>query len=250
MNVESTSTRVVVVTGGSRGIGRAICEAFAGDGCRVYFNYVTGDEAAAETEKRLKTAGGLGVGIKADVSQEKAVQEFFSRILEESGHIDVLVNNAGITRDGLLLRMKTSDWDQVMEINLRGVFHCTKAAAKSMLKQRAGKIINITSVIGVTGNAGQANYAASKAGIIGFTKSIAKELASRSITVNAVAPGYIETEMTQAITEKARDAMLQQIPLGRVGSVADVAEAVLFLASEKAAYITGQVIHVSGGLYI
>ena len=250
MGDENTSSRTVVVTGGSRGIGRAICEAFAATGCRVYFNFVTGDEAAAETESRLKAVGGQGVGIKADVSQEKAVQDFFSRILEESGRIDVLVNNAGITRDGLLLRMKTGDWDQVMEINLRGVFHCTKAAAKSMLKQRAGKIINITSVIGVTGNAGQANYAASKAGIIGFTKSIAKELASRSITVNAVAPGYIETEMTQAIAEKARDAMLQQIPLGRVGSTRDVAETVLFLASEKADYITGQVIHVSGGLYI
>lgn len=250
MSDESPSSRVVVVTGGSRGIGRAICETFAANGYRVYFNFVTGDEAAAETENRIKAAGGQGTGIRADVSQEKAVQEFFGRILEESGHVNVLVNNAGITRDGLLLRMKARDWDQVMEINLRGVFHCTKSAAKSMLKQRAGKIINITSVIGVTGNAGQANYAASKAGIIGFTKSIAKELASRSITVNAVAPGYIETEMTEAIAEKARDVMLQQIPLGRVGSTEDVAETVLFLASEKAAYITGQVIHVSGGLYI
>ena len=249
--------RIVVVTGASRGIGRAICLALAESGVHIYFNYFApGDAAEAEkkaalnTEKIVSEAGGSVTGISVNVALEKDVDDFFKLINDESGRIDVLVNNAGITRDGLLVRMKEKDWDAVLDVNLKGAFHCMKKSAKIMMKQRYGRIINIASVVGVTGNPGQANYVASKAGIIGLTKSAAKELAQRNITVNAVAPGFIETDMTAQLPEKARNAMLSQIPLGRAGSPEDVAAAVAFLASEKAAYITGQVIHVSGGMYI
>lgn len=241
--------RTVVVTGGSRGIGRAVCEAFAAPGTLVCFNYAANRDAAAETERAIAAAGAESLSFQADVSNEAEVSAFFKAILERSGRIDVLVNNAGITRDGLLARMKTEDWDRVIAINLNGAFHCTKQVTKPMMKQRQGRIINITSVIGVMGNPGQCNYAASKAAIIGFTKSVARELASRNITANAVAPGYIDTEMTQALPEKAREALVGQIPLGRIGTCREVAETVLFLASPTAAYITGQVIHVNGGLY-
>jgi 3-oxoacyl-[acyl-carrier protein] reductase len=242
--------RIVWVTGGSRGIGRAICIAFAGAGTHVYFNFSSAGDAAAETQRQVAEAGGSATGVQVDVASEKEVSEFASRIITESGRIDVLVNNAAITRDGLIVRMKASDWDDVLNTNLKGAFNCIKAVTKPMLKQRGGRIINVSSVVGVSGNPGQANYVASKAGVIGLAKAVAQELASRGITVNAVAPGYIETDMTADLPDKAKDAMVSVIPLGRAGTPADVAGVVAFLASEKAAYITGQTIHVSGGMYM
>lgn len=248
--MSDAAERIVVVTGGSRGIGRAVCLAFAEPGTKIYFNFVSADAAARETEKLVAEVGGSAIGKKVNIAEEKEVAIFFEEVLDRTGRIDVLVNNAGITRDGLLVRMKEQDWDDVLSINLKGAFLCMKIAAKAMMKQRYGRIINLTSVVGVTGNPGQANYSASKAGLIGLTKSVAKELASRGITVNAVAPGFIETDMTASISDKARSAMLEQIPLGYAGNPEDVASAVKFLASENASYITGQVIHVSGGMYV
>ena len=242
--------RTVVITGGSRGIGRAICLAFADQRTRIYFNYFPEDPEAVESITLIEKAGGEAKCACVNVVSEKEVSDFFETVVSETGRIDVLVNNAGITRDGLLVRMKEKDWDDVLNVNLKGAFICTKIAAKTMMKQRGGKIINISSVVGVTGNAGQANYVASKAGLIGFTKTIAKELASRGVTVNAVAPGYIESDMTANLPEQAKQAMLSQVPLGRAGQPEDVARVVHFLASDDAAYITGQVIHVSGGMYI
>jgi 3-oxoacyl-[acyl-carrier protein] reductase len=245
-----TETRTIVVTGGSKGIGRAICLRFAGPRARVYFNYGSDEQAAIGTETLAREAGGTAVGRRVDVTGEAGVKAFFDEIVEETGGIHVLVNNAGIARDGLLVRMKSADWDAVLDTNLKGAFHTAKIAAKIMLKQRRGRIINISSVVGASGNPGQANYVAAKAGLIGLTKAMARELASRSITVNAVAPGYVETEMTASLSEKAKEAMLTQIPLGRAGTPEDVAAAVAFLASEEAAYITGHVIHVNGGMYM
>jgi len=242
--------RTVVITGGTRGIGRAICLAFAGPDVCVYFNYSSPSAASSETEELVARAGGFAKGMQVNVCSEKEVEVFFEKILEETGRIDVLVNNAGITRDGLLVRMKEKDWDDVLDVNLKGTFICTKIAAKPMMKQRYGRIINISSIVGLSGNPGQANYVASKAGIIGFTKAVAKELASRGITSNAVAPGFVETDMTASLSEKVKELMINQIPLGRAGKPEDVAAAVVFLASECAAYITGQVIHVSGGMYM
>lgn len=242
--------RTVVVTGGARGIGRAVCLAFAGPGANVYFNYSCASAASSETERMVIAAGGYAKGMQVNVCSEKEAGVFFEKILEETGRIDVLVNNAGITRDGLLVRMKEKDWDDVLDVNLKGTFICTKIAAKSMIKQRYGRIVNISSVVGSSGNPGQANYVASKAGIIGFTKAVAKELSSRGITSNAVAPGFVETDMTASLSEKVKESMINQIPLGRAGKPEDVAAAVVFLASESAAYITGQVIHVSGGMYM
>lgn len=242
--------RTVVVTGGSRGIGRAICLAFARKGTHIYFNYYPQDPEAEKTEKMLTAAGARVASACVDVSSESDVTAFLSRVLSETGRIDVLVNNAGITRDTLLVRMKETEWDAVLNVNLKGAFLCTKIAAKSMMKQRSGTIINIASIVGVTGNFGQANYVASKAGVIGLTKTAAKELAPRGVTVNAVAPGFIETDMTEALSDEVKQAMLSQIPLGRGGKPEDVADVVAFLASRQAAYITGQVIHVSGGMYI
>lgn len=242
--------RTILVTGGSRGIGRGICMAFAQPGSRIYFNYASAADAAVETEKLVADAGGKATGMRVNVASEKEVAEFVGRALDETGRIDVLVNNAGIARDGLIVRMKEADWDDVLDINLKGSFNCIKAVAKSMIKQHAGRIINVSSVVGASGNPGQANYVASKAGIIGLTKAVAKELAPRGITANAVAPGYIATDMTTALPEKAREAMVSQIPLGRVGAPEDIAAAVVFLASDGAAYITGQVIHVNGGMYM
>lgn len=247
---EKKSNRTVVVTGGSRGIGRAICQTFAGPGTHIYFNYYPEDPLAVETENQIRQAGGEAVSACVDVSSESDVFAFLNRAMDETGRIDVLVNNAGITRDTLMVRMKEEDWDAVLNVNLKGAFLCSKVAAKHMMKQRSGCIINIASLVGVTGNFGQANYAASKAGVIGLTKSIAKELASRGITVNAVAPGYIETDMTEALPEDVKKALLAQIPLKRGGKPEDVAGVVAFLASEQAAYLTGQIIHVSGGMYI
>ncbi len=248
--MSGSDKRVVWVTGGSRGIGRAICLAFANADTHVYFNFSSASDAAAETEKLVTEAGGTATGAQVNVASEKDVINFVERILNESGRIDVLVNNAGITRDGLIVRMKETDWDDVLNTNLKGAFNCIKAVSKSMIKQRSGRIINVSSVVGVSGNPGQANYVASKAGIIGLAKAVAKELASRGITVNVVAPGYIETDMTASLTDKAVEAMVASIPLGRAGKAEDVAAVVAFLASDQAAYITGQVIHVSGGMYM
>ena len=248
--------RTVVVTGASRGIGRAICISFALPDTYIYFNYFNPSDpdaemaAANETERLVAKAKGTAVSRSVNVAVEKEVIDFFDEILEATGRIDVLVNNAGITKDGLLVRMKEKDWDDVLDVNLKGAFTCTRIAAKAMMKQRYGRIIKITSVVGVTGNPGQANYSASKAGLIGLTKTAAKELAPRGITVNAVAPGFIETDMTASLSDKARNAVLDQVPLGRAGQPEDVASVVAFLASENASYITGQVIHLSGGMYI
>jgi 3-oxoacyl-[acyl-carrier protein] reductase len=188
--------------------------------------------------------------MRLDVSDYKAVQEFITGVVDRHGRVDILVNNAGITRDNLLMRMKEVDWDAVLAVNLKSVFNCTQAAARHMMKQRYGRVVNIASLVGAMGNAGQANYAASKAGIMGFTKSVARELASRNVTVNAVAPGFIETEMTAQLTEKAKEAFLAQIPLGRAGLPEDVAQVVKFLISDEASYITGQIIHLNGGMYM
>ena len=242
--------RTVLITGGSRGIGRAVCRAFARADCRIFFNYSSASPAAAETEKLVADAGGSATGIRVNVAAENEVAEFVGRALAETGRIDVLVNNAGITRDGLIVRMKETDWDDVLNINLKGTFNCIKAVTKTMMKQRSGRIINVSSVVGVSGNPGQANYVASKAGIIGLTKAVAKELASRGITANVVAPGYVDTDMTTSLSDKAKEMMVSQIPLGRVGSPEDIAAAVVFLASDQAAYITGQVLHVNGGMYM
>ena len=242
--------RTILITGGSRGIGRGICMAFAHADNHIYFNYSSDDEAADQTEKLVADAGGSATGQRVNVASEKEVSELVKRALDETGRIDVLVNNAGITRDGLIVRMKEADWDDVLNINLKGTFNCIKAASKIMLKQRYGRIINVSSVVGVSGNPGQANYVASKAGIIGLSKAVAKELASRNITVNVVAPGFIETDMTASLPDKARAVMVAQIPLGRAGTARDIAATVVFLASDQAAYITGQVIHVSGGMYM
>ncbi len=251
-----TSERIVVVTGGSRGIGRAICSALAERGTRIFFNYFSpsdpaGEAAAAEeTVQLVARTGAEATGLCANVAVAEEVNAFFDKVMAAAGRVDVLVNNAGITRDNLLVRMKEAEWDAVLAVNLKGPFLCTQAAAKIMMKQRSGRIINIASIVGVTGNAGQANYVASKAGIIGLTKTAAKEYASRGVTVNAVAPGFIETDMTAKLPEKARSAMLAQIPLDRPGQPEDVAAAVAFLASDAASYITGQTLHVSGGMFM
>ncbi|MBW1689516.1 MAG: 3-oxoacyl-[acyl-carrier-protein] reductase [Deltaproteobacteria bacterium] len=245
------SKRVVVVTGGSKGIGRAICLRFAREGARIVFlHYDPDDVAADETLKLLQDRGIEARTKKLDVSSFADVEEFFREVVEEFQGLDVLVNNSGITRDALFLRMSEDQWDQALSVNLKGAFNCAKAAVRFMVKQRSGRIISISSVVGQIGNIGQANYAASKAGIMGFTKSIARELATRGITANAVAPGFINTEMTRNLPEKARDFFLNQIPMGRVGEPEEVAEVVYWLASEGASYITGQVIHVNGGLYM
>ena len=245
-----SSDRIVVVTGGSRGIGRAICASLSQPGTTVYFNYNSNLDAAQATAKNISASGGKASYHQVDVASESAVSDYLGAVLKEAGRIDVLVNNAGITRDGLLVRMKETDWDAVMDVNLKGAFNCMKVAAKAMMKQRYGRIINISSVVGVSGNPGQANYVASKAGVIGLTKAVARELASRNITVNAVAPGYIDTDMTGDLGDKAKAAMIDQIPMGRIGTPEEVAGVVAFLASEAADYITGQVIHVSGGMYM
>lgn len=243
--------KVVVVTGGSRGIGRAVAVCMARPGTRIYVNYSRADSTDVdETAALVAQAGGDARGFRVDVASKQDIQGFFEAIVEESGRVDILVNNAGLTRDGLLVRMKESDWDHVLTVNLKGAFLCIQAAAKIMMRQRAGRIINMTSVVGAMGNAGQANYAASKAGLIALTKTAAKELSSRGITVNAVAPGFIDTAMTAGLPEKVKEAMLEQIPLRRVGSPEDVAQAVAFLASDAASYITGQVLHVNGGMYM
>jgi len=241
---------VAIVTGGSRGIGRGICLELARAGAKVVVNYAGHREKADETVRLIQEFGGDAIAVQGDVSKKEDVERLISTTIETYGQIDSLVNNAGITRDTLLLRMKKSDWDAVLDTNLKGVFLCTKEVAKPMMKQRKGVIINISSVVGLTGNAGQANYASAKAGVIGFTKSIAKELASRGIRVNAVAPGYIATDMTESLKDVVKEQVLGHIPLGRMGTPEDIAKTVLFLASPAASYITGQTISVDGGMAI
>lgn len=240
--------KIALVTGASRGIGRAVALKLAQEGAKVAINYAGSESAANEVKKAVEDMGGEAVVIGADVSKSDAAESLVAKTVEALGGIDILVNNAGITRDGLLARMKDEDFDAVINTNLKGVFYTTRAAAKIMMKARKGRIINMASVVGLTGNAGQANYSAAKAGVIGFTKTVAKELATRGITANAVAPGFIETDMTAVLSDKIKEEMEKNIPLKRGGKPEDVANAVLFLASDMASYITGQVINVDGGM--
>lgn len=242
----SLDGKTAVVTGGSRGIGRAICLRLASMGALVYVNYVSRPDAAEETKKLIEDAGGKAEIIGFNVADTDAVQ----KALKEIGPIAILVNNAGITRDGLMARMKESDWDAVLDTNLKGAFTCAKTAARTMMKSRWGRVINISSVVGFAGNAGQANYAAAKAGLIGFTKSMAREYASRGITVNCVAPGYVVTEMTENLAEEVQEKIKGEIPMATLGSVEDVAGAVAYLAGDDGKYITGQTLHINGGMYM
>jgi len=242
------SGRTALVTGSSRGIGRTIALSLAEKGARVIVNYVSSTDLAAEAVDEINGGGGEGVALRADVSKPDEVQRLVEQANERFGAIDILVNNAGIARDGLLVRMKPEDWYRVIDVNLSGAYHCTRAVLRSMLRNRWGRIINVTSVVGLTGNAGQANYAAAKAGLVGFTRAVAREVASRGITANAVAPGYIQTELTAELSESVRKQLLARIPLGSLGCTQDVAGLVVFLASPEAHYITGQVIAVDGGM--
>ena len=240
--------KVALVTGASRGIGQATAIDLAKAGADIVVNFIGNEAVAQETVEAIEALGRKAIKIKADVGNAEDVQAMVDEAVAAFGHIDILVNNAGITRDGLLIRMKDSDWDDVLNINLKGVYLVTKAVAKLMVKQRAGRIINMTSVSGVTGNVGQANYAAAKAGVIGFTKTCAKELATRGITVNAVAPGFIETAMTDVLPEKIKEGIAATVPFGRMGQPEEIASVVTFLASDFASYITGQVLNVDGGM--
>ncbi|MCI8784303.1 MAG: 3-oxoacyl-[acyl-carrier-protein] reductase [Dorea sp.] len=240
--------KVAVVTGASRGIGRAIAKKLASLGAFVVVNYNGSQERAEEVKQEIEEAGGAAAVYQCDVSDYGKCETFIQDVITEYGHLDILVNNAGVTRDGLLMKMTEEDFGKVIDTNLKGAFHTIRFASRQMLKQKGGRIINMSSVVGVTGNAGQANYAASKAGIIGLTKAAARELASRGITVNAIAPGFIETDMTSVLPEKVREASAAQIPLGSFGKPEQVAAAAAFLASEDAGYITGQVLHVDGGM--
>ena len=240
--------KTAVVTGGSRGIGRAICLELARGGATVMLCYAGNEQAALDTVAACEALGAKAAAMRCDVSKTDEVKALVDAALQQFGAVHILVNNAGITRDGLLMTMKEDAWDQVLDTNLKGAFLTMKAVARTMMKQRYGRIVNLSSVVGLHGNAGQVNYAASKAGVIGMTKSLAKELASRGVTVNAVAPGFIDTDMTAALPQAARDALLPTIPTQRLGAAEEVAQAVAFLASDQAAYITGQVLAVDGGM--
>ncbi len=242
------SGKTVLVTGGSRGIGKSVALAYAAKGANVVVNFNSNPQKAEVVVAEIKALGVEAMAIACDVSDDSAVELMVDTIEKEFHTIDILVNNAGVTRDGLLIRMKDSDWDQVMDINLKGTYLCTKHVGKRMLKRKAGNIVNITSVVGLTGNAGQSNYSASKAGVIGFTKSIAKEFAVRQIRVNAVAPGFIATDMTEKLSQEVIETYKNAIPLGRMGDPEDVAKAVLFLSSDQSSYMTGQIITVDGGM--
>ncbi|MCW1926906.1 3-oxoacyl-[acyl-carrier-protein] reductase [Bhargavaea beijingensis] len=237
-----------IVTGASRGIGRAIAIALAKEGAKVAVNFAGSEDKAAETVRMIEETGGEAFAVRASVSSQEDVKQLVDETMERFGSIDILVNNAGITKDNLLMRMKEEEWDDVLSTNLKGVFLCTKAVARPMMKKRSGTIVNLASVVGVAGNAGQANYVAAKAGVIGLTKTAAKELATRGIRVNAVAPGFITTDMTDKLPEEVKEAMMSQIPLGKLGDPVNVARAVVFLASDDSAYITGQTLHVDGGM--
>ncbi len=240
--------KVALVTGGSRGIGRSIALTLAARGADVAINFAGNVEAAEKTVAEIEAMGRKAIMIKTDVADTEACAAMIDEVVEKMGKIDILVNNAGITRDTLLMRMKEADWDAVLNTNLKSVYNCTKAAIKYMMKARSGRIVNISSVVGAMGNAGQANYAAAKAGMLGFTKAVAKETAARGITVNAVAPGFISTDMTAVLSEKVVDNLKAGIPMGRLGEPEDIANAVAFLVSDDAAYITGQTLHVNGGM--
>ncbi|MGE7672495.1 3-oxoacyl-[acyl-carrier-protein] reductase [Lysinibacillus sp. NPDC094403] len=240
--------KVAVVTGASRGIGRAIAFKLADEGAKVVVNYSGSQAKAEEVVASIQENGGEAIAVQASVSKTEEVTALMDAAVKTFGSLDILVNNAGITRDNLLMRMKEDEWDDVLDTNLKGVFLCTKAVTRQMMKQRAGRIINISSIVGVAGNAGQANYVAAKAGVIGLTKTTAKELASRNILVNAIAPGFIETEMTDQLPEDLKQGMLTQIPLAKLGQPEDIAKAVAFLASDDANYMTGQTLHIDGGM--
>ncbi|MDR0879902.1 MAG: 3-oxoacyl-[acyl-carrier-protein] reductase [Clostridioides sp.] len=240
--------RVAIVTGGSRGIGNAVARKLASLGADIVINYTSNAEVAKTAEEEIESLGVRCRSVKCDVSKFEEVQKMMDEVVEEFGKIDILVNNAGITRDGLLMRMKEEDFDAVVDINLKGVFNCTKTAAKYMMKKKYGKVVNMSSVVGIIGNAGQANYCASKAGVIGFTKATARELASRNININAVAPGFIETDMTAVLKDEVRDEMLKSIPKKSFGKPEDIANVVAFLVSDLSSYVTGQVINVDGGM--
>lgn len=246
----SLQGKVAVVTGGGRGIGQAVSLRLARLGAKLIVNYVNRPESALETVAQIEAAGGVARALQFDVADSNAVQSAMQTIVTDEGRLDILVNNAGITRDGLLMKMKDDDWDAVLDTNLKGAFNCVKAVSRVMMKQRAGRIVNISSVIGFAGNAGQANYASAKAGLIGLTKSVAREFASRGITVNAVAPGYIETEMTGGLSPELTAKIMAEIPLARLGNPDDVAAAVSYLVSDEASYVTGQCLHVNGGMYM
>ena len=246
----SLQGKCALVTGGSRGIGRAVCLELARQGARVAEHYAGHAAAAEEAVQACAALGAEAFAIQADVADAAATEAMVKEVLARFGRLDILVNNAGVTRDGLMPMMKEADWDAVLDTNLKGAFHCMKAVYRPMMKQKYGRIVNLSSIVGLRGNAGQANYAASKAGLIGLTKSMAKELAARKVTVNAVAPGFIDTDMTAALPEKAREAMLTTIPMGRLGQAEDVAKAVAFFAGDDSAYVTGQVLCVDGGMAV
>lgn len=242
--------KIAVVTGASRGIGKAIAMKFAQLGATVVINYNGSAQKAEEVKQSITADGGRAVIMQCNVADYDACEAFFKDVINQFGRIDILVNNAGITKDGLIMRMSEEDFTSVVDVNLKGTFHCIRFASRQMMKQRSGRIINMSSIVGISGNAGQINYAASKAGVIGMTKSAAKELASRGITVNAIAPGYIETDMTNVLSDKVKEETMKQIPLGRLGQTGDIAAAAAFLASDEAGYITGQVLAVDGGMAI
>lgn len=242
------SEKVAIVTGGSRGIGKEVAKKLASLGSNVVINYISTEEEAINTKNEIESLGVKCLVAKCDVSKSEEVNKMVEMSIKEFGHVDILVNNAGITKDGLLMRMKEEDFDKVIDVNLKGVFNCTKAVTKHMIKRRYGKIINITSVVGIIGNIGQSNYCASKAGVIGFTKSTARELASRNININAIAPGFIDTDMTKVLSDELKQNMINNIPKNTFGTPEDIANVVAFLASDISSYITGQVINVDGGM--